>query len=318
MNPAANRRGIILVASAAASISLLPVLFRASSRLQLGIGTQLAARLLLGALALILWNRFFRHHASRDAARPNRETRWLAAASGLVLFAAFTTYTASINLGTPPVKAILIIYTSPIITALLARIFLKEALTRRKLVTIFGGVLGVLISIGFWNVAGLYTFQTGDLFALANALATATIPILGRRSAALHNRFPLVGLEQALVSAAFWGLLCGAVIGISAPANPELWSISWKLEAVLMMLGLGLAGTATPYILLYNGLKHLEASAASIILLLEPVCVVFLQVFLLHEPVQWYQVLGGVILLACGYAVQAGAPQKLIEPPENN
>jgi drug/metabolite transporter (DMT)-like permease len=75
------------------------------------------------------------------------------------------------------------------------------------------------------------------------------------------------------------------------------------------LISLGLVGTATPYILLNNGLRHLEASVASIILLLEPIYVVFLQVFLLREAVHWYQALGGAVLLACSYLVQAGSSQ---------
>lgn len=302
-----------MVASAAVSISLLPVLFRVSSQLNLGIGTQLASRLLIGAAVLILWNRIIQVPV-RESVLRTRGSLWLAVASGLVLFGAFTTYTASINLGTPPVKAILIIYTSPILTALLARIFLNEKLTKRKAMTIFGGVAGVLISTGFWNATGLENFQTGDVFAVANALATATIPILGRRSAALHNRFPLVGLEHALISAALWGLLCGMIVGVVSPENSQLWSVSWKPEALLMMISLGVVGTATPYILLYNGLRHLEASIASIVLLLEPLCVVLLQIFLLREPVQWYQVLGGAVLLICGYAVQTGLSLRSAQP----
>jgi hypothetical protein len=38
------------------------MLLRESGRLELGIGTQLAARLLVGAAALIFWNRFFFNH----------------------------------------------------------------------------------------------------------------------------------------------------------------------------------------------------------------------------------------------------------------
>ncbi len=306
MNAETHQRGVILIASAAATISLLPIMFREASSLELGIGAQLAARLLVGTAALLLWNRSFQS-PSNDAFHLDPARRGLAAASGLVLFLAFTTYTASINLGTPPVKAILIIYTSPIITAILARLVLHERLTRRKILAVLGAVAGVLISVGFWNISELYIFQPGDLFALANALATATIPILGRRSAALHQRFPLVGLEQALLSAALWGVLCGVLAWLAFPGDAQLWKVSWTTQSLLLLLSLGLVGTATPYILLYNGLKHLEASVASIILLLEPICVVLLQLLLLGEAVQWHQILGGAVLLACGYFVQAGA-----------
>ncbi len=78
MRAAAHQRGVILIASAAATISLLPLMFREASRLELGIGAQLAARLLVGTFALILWNRSFQS-PSRDAFHFDPARRGLAA-----------------------------------------------------------------------------------------------------------------------------------------------------------------------------------------------------------------------------------------------
>ena len=72
----------------------------------------------------------------------------------------------------------------------------------------------------------------------------------------------------------------------------------------MMLLSLGLAGTAAPYILLYLGLRHIEASKASLILLLEPLAIFGLQVLFLGKPIFWWELAGGTILLLCGLLVQ--------------
>jgi drug/metabolite transporter (DMT)-like permease len=219
--------------------------------------------------------------------------------------AAFSTYNLAIGLGTSPAKAVLLINLSPIYTAILSWLILREKFTYRKILLIIIGVIGIFIAIGFWKVNDLYQFQNSDYLVLINGMLSACIIIIGRKSGSLGDISSLEALQFSLFSALIWALVIAVLTNIFGFDNINLWELSLNPQSVILLLSIGIFGTTLPYIFLYKGLQNLEASISGLVLLIEPVSVFILQAVILGLPIFWWQILGGSILLIAGYLIQA-------------
>jgi drug/metabolite transporter (DMT)-like permease len=296
--------GIIFVACAAISFSLLPLFFNFLSQNKIGIGVQVLTRLSIGAFTLFAWNIIFTRR-QRPRSSLNRSLITLFILNGFILMSAFLTYSLAIGLGTSPVKAVLLIYLSPIYTALLSWVFLQERFNYRKIFLIITGVFGIFIAIGFWKVGDLYSFKNSDLLAILNGLLSALIIIIGRKSGSLGDISSLEALQISLFCALIWALVLAALTHLVGYNRFNLWDLSLSPQSILLLLSIGIFGTTFPYIFLYTGLQHLEASISGLVLLLEPVSVFILQALILGVPIFWWQILGGSILVIAGYMIQS-------------
>lgn len=83
--------------------------------------------------------------------------------------------------------------------------------------------------------------------------------------------------------------------GLSIPSGLDQW---------LVVLGIGLVGTAAPIVLFVHGLERIEASHASVVGTSEPAVTVLLGVALLGEPVTPVLVVGGGLVLCAVLVVQ--------------
>jgi drug/metabolite transporter (DMT)-like permease len=298
--------GILLISGAAVSFSLLPLFFRLLPFDNIGVGVQILARLSIGTISLLLWNRFS-HSNIRDDSPNVRENLPFFALNGFVLFAAFTTYNLSIGLGTAPAKAILLIYLNPIFTAIISRLFLKEELSPKKILSILGGVTGIFIAVEFWNFSNLLEFHFGDMLALTNGVLSSLIVIIGRKASFFRKTLPLITLQFSLFFALLWALCSGILFSFLSYESMSIWQFSMTRNNIVLLLSLGLLGTTLPYIFLYSGLRYLEASITALFLLLEPISVFVLQAIFFGEPIFWWQLLGGGMLLLSGYYIQLEA-----------
>lgn len=296
--------GIIFVACAAISFSLLPLFFNFLSENNIGIGIQVLTRLSIGALTLFAWNIIFTRRG-RPRYSINRSLITLFILNGFILMSAFSTYNLAIGLGTSPAKAVLLINLSPIYTAILSWLFLQERFSYRKIFLIITGVFGIFIAFGFWKVGELSTYQHSDLLALVNGLLSAFIIIIGRKSGSLGNISSLEALQLSLFFALIWALAIATLTNLAGYNSINLWELSLSPQAIILLLSIGIFGTTLPYIFLYTGLRYLEASISGLVLLIEPVSVFILQALILGVPIFWWQILGGSILLVSGYLIRA-------------
>ena len=97
------------------------------------------------------------------------------------------------------------------------------------------------------------------------------------------------------------GLVASLWIGVPTLLTPMTSAVSFRTVAYLV--GMALPGTALSYALFYSGLRRTEASTASILRLSVPASVFVLSAVFLREPTDWWQVAGGVLVLAAGVIV---------------
>ena len=188
--------------------------------------------------------------------------------------------------------AVVLLYTAPVIVAVLAWRFLGERWTRRKGVALGLTLGGVVLVAGAYNPAALGSNVLGLGCGLLAGATYALYSIFGKL--AHRQALPLPTLLLYTLGIGSLGLLLWILAtdpaALSAPGDrPAVW-------AVLAMLGT--VQTLVP-IAAYNlSLRHLDASIASICAMLEPVVAGALAVGVLHRPLGWPEALGAAAILA--------------------
>ena len=186
---------------------------------------------------------------------------------------------------------------TPIATVIaLLTVFRHERVTRNQIIGLGVGVLGVLTLIGVWQ-----GIETDSWFAVMAVVIAATCYGFG---GPFIRRF-ITPLGHPLEVAAF-GQIAGATILLAplyftqplltGPINPQ------SLGA---LLALGIMGTGIAYILYYPLLKQVGSAVSSSVTLITPLVAVTLGVLFLGEELQWYEPVGGLIILL-GAAIAQG------------
>ena len=207
-----------------------------------------------------------------------------------------------VSVGRIPVGiAILLEFTSPVLIALWVRFVRKHRLPRAMWGGIALAMVGLALVAQVWE--GLTLDAVGLLAGIGAAFCGAGYFLLGERAVA----------EQDPLGLVTWGMVIGAV-AVCVVAPPWTWPYALMDDAVafgpwhppiwLLLVALALVGTVFAYFTGISALRHLPASVASVIGLIEPILATAAAWALLGESLAWMQALGAAILLTGAYIVQ--------------
>jgi drug/metabolite transporter (DMT)-like permease len=146
------------------------------------------------------------------------------------------------------------------------------------------------------------------LCGLGSAFAYALYSILGKVS--LNRGYSAATTSFYIYSIGVLGLLVVAFVAgpnqlLEMGDNPGAWGL-------LLILGLvQTLGAVAAYV---TGLRYLEAGVASILATFEPVVATALAFFILHEAIDWPQILGGLLILGAVLLLQWRNSKKLSRP----
>jgi drug/metabolite transporter (DMT)-like permease len=178
---------------------------------------------------------------------------------------------------TTAIKAAMIGATNPLISALLAAVFLGERLSGRRILLIFTALAGVLLTISNWQPALLLRQgpSLGDLLMAAAVLCWASYAILVRRL--VQRRFdPIV--------TTFYSFLCCVLILTPVEGVAVLrHGLAIDLRGWMAILYMGVFPTFIGYLVQQQAIKHLGVSRSALFINLVPVVVMVLAVGVLHE-----------------------------------
>jgi drug/metabolite transporter (DMT)-like permease len=201
--------------------------------------------------------------------------------------------------------AILLEFTSPVLVALWVRFVRRVRLPRLMWLGIALAMVGLAMVAQVGQ--GLRMDVVGLLAGLAAAVCSAGYFLLGEHGVA--SRHPL-----GMVT---WGMLIGAV-AVSVVAPPWTLPVSllstpaefgpWQPPVWLLLLALAILSTVLAYLTGITALRHLPASAASVLALCEPLVATAAAWILLHEALTWVQLLGAGVLLGGALTVQLVSP----------
>jgi drug/metabolite transporter (DMT)-like permease len=277
------RRGQVYVALAAIAWSSAGVLQRGFS---IDVPTQLAGRAFFAAIALLLWV------AIAERGRFLAAWRSIGVAGigvAVSIASASACFIAALNY-TTVARVLFIQAVSPVLAALLARIFLGEPVSRRTAIAMVLALGGVALMLGAPGAGDL----TGDALALLMALSFALALVITRRRRDV-SMGPATCLSQLLLIAAF--------APFSHPGE-----IGGDDAAALAALGAGQIGLGLA--LLTVGARLIPAAQVALISLLE-VVLGPLWVWLAYtEKPDAATLAGGAIVIAAIVFQTRGAPPR--------
>lgn len=192
--------------------------------------------------------------------------------------------------------AVTLLYTGPLFVTILSRLFFKEALTIRK------GWALVLAVTGCAFVVGLLPFGKGAI-----PMNTLLMGILSGFCYALYSIFskPITKRYSALTITTYTFLYTSIFMLLTSDIirkTDQFQSVDVWVSALLLALVATVAGFA----FYTSGLKHLEASKASILATIEPIIAVLTGVLFLGESLRGWQVLGIALVLYSAILVTQG------------
>lgn len=183
--------------------------------------------------------------------------------------------------------AVTLLYTGPLFVTILSRLFFKEPLTIRK-----GWALALAVT-GCAFVVGLLPFGQGDI-----PMKTLLMGVLSGFCYALYSIFskPITKRYSSLTITTYTFLYTSIFMLLTSDIikkTDQFQSIDVWISAILLALVATVAGFA----FYTSGLKHLEASKASILATIEPIIAVLTGVLFLGEHLRGWQMLGIALVL---------------------
>jgi DME family drug/metabolite transporter len=187
------------------------------------------------------------------------------------------------------------ICSAPVITALLARVFLGERLGRTAILAMAGAVAGTAMLVGGVPHTGdLATLLTGAALALSAGLAYSVVALTGRTVAPRYHPLQPIAIAFSLGAVILAPLALGGGLYLAYP--PAGWAL---------LLYLGLVPTAVGYVLYLRGLSSTPATVSTILVLLEPLGSTALAVIFLGERLAPLGLAGAALLLASMWLLYA-------------
>lgn len=178
--------------------------------------------------------------------------------------------------------AVLLNYTSPFFTALLAALWLGERITRRTALCLVGATVGVAFVVGpqgaFWH--------WGTLAALGSAFFAGLAYIAVKQANATHSPWVIAATFQLVATFLTLPFL---VLDYHAP-SPQAW---WLLAGVAVF------GTVAQLLMTY-GYRYARASTASVITLFTPLMAAGLSMVFFGAVPSWGTWAGAALIIASG------------------
>ena len=182
------------------------------------------------------------------------------------------------------VRVMLLFYMAPIWSVIGGRLFLHEAVSRRRMLAVLISICGAFLVIG-----GTAAFTTppsvADFFALSAGLAFAASNIVTRAA----NTIPM--LSKTIAVFVGCGIISGLMVWQQDIAQPD-WSP--MLIIALLIFGFGwltLATFTTQY-----GATHIETGRAGIILIVELLVAVISAIIIGGEKLMLREWIGGTLI----------------------
>lgn len=245
--------------------------------------TVAAARIALGALALLVWLRYKRIRMPRD------RTFWRHAAVAAVFanVIPFTLLAWGEERITSALTAVLNAST-PLFTALAGFLYLKARLGKVEVLGLLVGLAGVAVAAG---VGGSDLADSSITGSLASIVAGAAYGI-ALTYTAKHQ------MEVPVEVAAAGQLACGAAMLLPVAAvTTATDGIDLAPHRVLAIVLLGAVGTGFAYLLYYRSVAELGPTTTSLVTYLIPPVAVVVGIVALDETFHVRMLLGGVMIV---------------------
>jgi drug/metabolite transporter (DMT)-like permease len=236
----------------------------------------------------------------RDQLHTKLKDHFFFAGAGIFSIALFNFFYFEVFSKSSLSLAVTLLYTGPLFVTILSRLLFKEPLTVRK------GLSLVLAITGCAFVVGLLPFGQGGI-----PVKTLFMGILSGLCYALYSIFnkPVTKRYSALTITTYTFLYTSIFMLLTSDIAGKAGQFQY-MDVWMPALLLAFIGTVAGYVFYTSGLKHLEASKASILATIEPIVAVLTGVLLLGELLHGWQVFGIGLVLYSSVLVAEKRPKK--------
>jgi drug/metabolite transporter (DMT)-like permease len=202
----------------------------------------------------------------------------------------------------PVANAVLLLYIYPLVTALLAWIFLKEKISHWEIIAL------ILISAGIWTIYGqelnLGINQFGNFLAILTGISYSVFIVSMR-----YFERKGYGFWDVI----FWPLFIGSLLMVLFLFPFEPIAFSPSQNTILFLSGLVIV-TFFSYVFYALGLKTVRAHNGPIIVLLtEPFAAILLAWLVLGEMIPQYVAFGGFLIILANLLVEKETRKKKLK-----
>ncbi len=181
---------------------------------------------------------------------------------------------------------------APIFVVMLASIFLKEKITPKTIVCIGFSLVGLfMIASNTGTSTGNSQHIKGILFAMSGAILYSLVVVI---SLTIKN--------VSSIKISTYQMVASSIVLLPFVIQSNIF-FNLKLNAIPIILILGIVHTCLAYILYFSGMKKTKANTVAILGYIEPITAVVLSFIVLHEPLTTMQIIGGVIVLGSTYVI---------------
>ena len=244
----------------------------------------MGGRAVVAFLAITLYSVLF----NRKAFKTQLKSIFLFALVGLFIYGTGALYYASMVM-TSVSTAVVLMYTAPIYVMIFSVIFLKERLTKLKLVSIIIMLVGCTLVSGV--IEGLRFDTLGIIIGILSGLAYAGYNIATKISMQKGN---------APTTCTLYGFMFMTVIALAFCEPQKTVEITSKdpLPIILLFVALGLITSIIPYFLFTLALREIPAGTASSLGILEPMSATLFSIAFLGEKLTVIPIIGMVLILS--------------------
>jgi DME family drug/metabolite transporter len=189
--------------------------------------------------------------------------------------------------------AVMLLYTAPAFVAIISTIFLKEPLTKNKIMAICLTIIGC-VSISWAGGDELDLNLLGILFGILTGLSYALWNVMCKKAVSKYS--PL--------TVNLYSIGAGSLVLLLMTAGQKVQAIQFQPNVFLIIAFMALANTILPDSFYAYSMKFLDASTASVLANAELLIAIILAWVLYHEPLSGFKLLGFLaILVAIGFLV---------------
>jgi drug/metabolite transporter (DMT)-like permease len=202
---------------------------------------------------------------------------------------AITYFMASDYIGTG--LSMVIVFTYPIFVLLSNAIFDNHKITKLYYISVSIIMIGMILLV---STEDMHFNFYGAFLALICALTYAGYVFLSKKQ--MTRLDPLT--SSLIVS------LANTIVFFIMAKSSNTFSIPTNLNSWINVIAIGLICTALPILFLLESMKYISSEKASLLSVLEPICVVVIGVYLLNEHLFFIQIIGIILILGAALLVQ--------------
>jgi drug/metabolite transporter (DMT)-like permease len=271
--------GALLIAVSAFGFGLMPLLALYAYEGGATVGTVLSCRFIITAAVFFVCVAL----QERQISLTRKQVFSLVLLGGVLYMLQSTTYLTAVRFISPSLAA-LILYTYPIMVAVLSFIVENEPIGARSITAIVISLGGVFLMLG---VSGEAVNIKGVLFALSAAIVYSCYIVIGNR---------VVKQLPSIVTSAYVALFAAASLLLVSLVTGDL-HFSISIQSWLAILGIAVFSTVMAMLAFFRGLELVGSTQAAILSTTEPLVTVCLSALLLGERLSALQLLGGLAVV---------------------